>query len=300
MSCTVFAENMGLFHKGSGGKGVAPGDVCLTPPPPPAGPVPVPYVNMLQASNLAKGSKSVKIQGEPTALESQSNVSTSNGNEPGSQPPKGVVTATNKGKGSFKLWSFTVKVEGKGVCRHGDMMGQNHMSDPPNCIDAAALTKFEAALKKLGVLDEPCPPYKRSSHAPKPDPQPEQIDAVNGKPCWECKKVNPKLQEAIWDTAKVTDASGANVYVKGVLKVEPKPNPRVHGRSNEAGAGMTHDHQPPMNVAWKMGGCHMPDPDGDPTGFQKHFGKAKAVKPHCSAHASSQGGTVRAYAADME
>ena len=41
--------------------GVAPGDVCLSPPPPPTGPVPVPYVNMLSASDLTKGSKSVKI-----------------------------------------------------------------------------------------------------------------------------------------------------------------------------------------------------------------------------------------------
>lgn len=39
MGLSVFAENLGLFHKGSGGKGVAPGDVCLSPPPPPTGPM---------------------------------------------------------------------------------------------------------------------------------------------------------------------------------------------------------------------------------------------------------------------
>ncbi len=125
MGLTVYAENMGFFHKGSGGKGIAPGDVCMTPPPPPAGPIPVPYVNIAQASDLTKGSKTVKIDGEPTALEDVSEVSTSTGNEPGSQPPKGVVSSTNKGKASFTMWSFTVKVEGKGVCRHGDPMFQN-------------------------------------------------------------------------------------------------------------------------------------------------------------------------------
>jgi uncharacterized Zn-binding protein involved in type VI secretion len=299
MGLTVYAQNMGFFHKGSGGKGIAPGDVCMTPPPPPAGPIPVPYVNIAQASDLTKGSKTVKIDGEPTALEDVSECSTSSGNEPGSQPPKGVVTATNKGKASFKLWSFTVKVEGKGVCRHGDMMVQNTASDPPNCIDAAAMTQFKAILAEIDT-SKPCEDYVRGKHAPKPDPTPEQVKKVNGKPCWECKMVDPSLTEAIWDTTKTLSATGENQYVKGHLQVEPKPNPRVHGRSNEDGAGMTHDHQPPMNVAWKMGGCHMkPVAPADPTGFQKHFGSADAVVPHCSAHASSQGGTVRAYAADM-
>lgn len=32
MALTVFAEKMGWFHKGSNGKGIAPGDVCLSPP----------------------------------------------------------------------------------------------------------------------------------------------------------------------------------------------------------------------------------------------------------------------------
>ena len=83
MGLTVFTENLGFFHKGSGGFGIAPGDVCLSPPPPPTGPVPVPYVNSLQASDLSKGSKSVKIDGEPTALEDISYVSTSTGDEGG-------------------------------------------------------------------------------------------------------------------------------------------------------------------------------------------------------------------------
>ena len=79
MSNSVYANAMGLFHKGSGGQGIAPGDVCLSPPPPPAGPVPVPYVNMLSASDLTKGSKSVKVQGNPTALEDTSEIASSTG-----------------------------------------------------------------------------------------------------------------------------------------------------------------------------------------------------------------------------
>lgn len=124
MGLTVFAEKMGLFHKGSGGMAIAPGDVCLSPPPPPAGPVPVPYPNSLSAGDLTKGSKSVKVDGEETALEDASAVSTSTGDEGGTQGGN-VVTHKTKGKACFNLWSFTVKVEGKGVCRHGDPMGQN-------------------------------------------------------------------------------------------------------------------------------------------------------------------------------
>jgi uncharacterized Zn-binding protein involved in type VI secretion len=124
MGLTVFAEKMGFFHKGSGGHGVAPGDVCLSPPPPPAGPAPIPYVNSVSSSDLSDGSQSVKIDGEPTALEDSSTVSTSTGDEAGTQGGN-VVTHKTKGKAAFTLWSFTVKVEGKGVGRHGDPMGQN-------------------------------------------------------------------------------------------------------------------------------------------------------------------------------
>lgn len=179
MGLTVYAEGMGLFHKGSGGQGIAPGDVCLSPPPPPAGPVPVPYVNSLMASDLSNGSKTVKVDGEPTALEDQSEISTSMGDEPGTQGGN-VITHKTKGKGFFSLWSFTVKFEGKGVCRHGDMMGQNSASTPPGCFDAAATVR----LMMLFGYDpaKPCPPnsYKRPSGTPNDD----QRDALGPQTCW--------------------------------------------------------------------------------------------------------------------
>jgi uncharacterized Zn-binding protein involved in type VI secretion len=177
MGVTVFAEGMGFFHKGSGGRGVAPADVCLTPPPPPAGPMPVPYVNTLSASDLAKGSKTVKIDGEPTALEDASEVSTSTGDEPGTQGGN-VVTHKTKGKGFFMLWSFTVKCEGKGVCRHGDPMGQNSGTPPAGTVDAQALTDF----KRLPWVKpgSPCPrqyPGHISTTV-------KQRQKIKGKTCW--------------------------------------------------------------------------------------------------------------------
>jgi hypothetical protein len=135
MALTVFAEKMGFFHKGSAGIGIAPLDVCLSPPP---GPVPIPYTNVLFAKDLINGSKTVRIDGEPTFLEDRSETSTSIGDEGGTLGGS-VVTGVILGKGYFMVWSMTVRIEGLGVCRHGDMMGQNSASAPPSSLDAAAI-----------------------------------------------------------------------------------------------------------------------------------------------------------------
>ncbi|MFO7567927.1 MAG: DUF4150 domain-containing protein [Enhygromyxa sp.] len=140
MALTVFAEKMGFFHKGSAGIGIAPLDVCLSPPP---GPVPIPYTNVLFAKDLIKGSKTVRIDGEPTFLEDYSETSTSIGDEGGTLGGS-VVTGVILGKGYFMVWSMTIQIEGLGVCRHGDMMGQNSASSPPSSIDAAAIAKHSA------------------------------------------------------------------------------------------------------------------------------------------------------------
>lgn len=286
MSLTVFAQMMGLFHKGSGGKGIAPLDVCLSPPPPPAGPVPIPYVNMLSAADLTKGSKTVKIDGEPTALEDASEVSTSTGDEPGTQGG-GVVTHKTKGKGSFTLWSFTVKVEGKGVARHGDMMLQNTASKPPNCIDAAAITKFEAAFPNKG----PCKTkYRRGRHAPPINDA--QYDACLGGPCWECAKL--PNDPGVWDTL-IEEADGEYQFHEGTLVVKDRKRKKVHAKSKRDKKGkvvqeaFTPDHQPPLVVAWRMGGCH------DPKKFKEFMADTTNVKPHCRKHAQSQGSQAAAY-----
>jgi hypothetical protein len=180
MGLTVFAENMGLFHKGSGGTGIAPADVCLSPPTPPAGPVPVPYVNNVQASDLADGSQTVTADGEPTALEDSSNIATSTGDEAGTQGGN-VITHQTKGKGYFKLWSFTVQIEGKGVDRHGDPIGQNCSSMPPGAVDFAAITQFQMYAKTKGRCKKANPRNGGTNKAQKKE--------VRGGPCWQCGRV---------------------------------------------------------------------------------------------------------------
>lgn len=236
MALTVFAEGMGLFHKGSGGKGIAPGDVCLSPPPPPAGPLPVPYVNLCNAADLTEGSRSVKVDGEPTALEDSSKVSTSTGNEAGTQGGN-VITHKTKGKAVFMMWSLTVKVEGKGVCRHGDPMGQNCMTPPVGIVEPSAVTSVGRSKGWTGA--EPCKSrYKRPKEG---RPNSKQKKKIAGQMCWRCKKRKATIP----------------------------------------------DHQPPLIVAWYLGGCH------DKKAF-KQWAKSTAAtkKGHCRACSRKQGGTV--------
>ncbi len=287
MSNTVFAEGMGLFHRGSGGKGIAPLDVCLSPPPPPTGPVPVPYVNLLQASDLTKGSVTVSIQRHPTALENASEVSTSTGDEPGNQGG-GVVTHKTKGKGSFKNWSRTVKVEGKGVACHGHMMGQNTASDPPNCIDAAAVVNFKL---ELGDVSDkgPCPPYDRDRDSPAITS--EQDEAVKGKTCWECARQKAAGEEPV--TVDPNNPAAFGNWLRNEAEFLSRSGGKYATRAREA---MTPDHQPPLCVAWALGGCHIEPTDTDPTGFKQKMSKKEMVKPHCRRHSNSQGSQAAAFA----
>ncbi len=278
MGNTVFADGMGLFHKGSGGKGVAPVDVCLTPPPPPAGPLPVPYVNMLQASDLAKGSKKVKIQGEPTALEDASNISTSTGNESATQGG-GLVTHKTKGKGSFTLWSFTVKVESKGVCCNGHPMLQNTASTPPNIVCAAALVNANLAKHGFTDVDYTCTACEEAAfkrHAPKAA-QKQRVKEMGALPPT-VPPTPPPFGGGCWSCSKISNRGKTK---KGNFYSRKKWTP---------------DHQPPQKFVWmQKGGCK--GACDDPPDDKKAKDKFKAWAddpdtciPQCASCSSSQGG----------
>lgn len=127
MAASTNVNNRTVVHKSSGGVAINFPDVCKTPAPP-AGPIPIPYPNIAKSSDTAKGSKSVKIDGNPIMLK-DSNFSTSTGDEAGSVG--GIVSGCTKGKAEFINYSFDVKVDGKNVPRLGDMMIQNKKNTPP-------------------------------------------------------------------------------------------------------------------------------------------------------------------------
>ena len=127
MGVTVGVNGLSVVHKSSGGVSAAFPDVCKTPMPP-AGPVPIPYPNIAQSSDTDKGSKNVKIDGNPVCLQ-DSNFKQSTGNEAGSAG--GIASGKTKGKAEFVNYSFDVKIEGKCVPRAFDPMIHNDKNTPP-------------------------------------------------------------------------------------------------------------------------------------------------------------------------
>ena len=126
MTASANVNNRTVVHKSSGGVAINFPDVCKTQ----CGPsvVPIPYPNIAKSSDTAKGSTSVKIDGNPIMLK-DSNFSTSTGDEAGAIG--GIVSGCTKGKAEFINYSFDVKIDGKNVPRLGDMMIQNKKNTPP-------------------------------------------------------------------------------------------------------------------------------------------------------------------------
>lgn len=133
MPATVFANMMAVSCKAGDGKSIcAMPDVCLTPPAPPAGPIPIPYPNTGMATDTDGGSKEVKINDKEVMLKDKSSFKKSTGDEAAtSGQGANVITHKIQGKCFFKAWSMDVKVEGENVVRHFDIMTHNHASDPP-------------------------------------------------------------------------------------------------------------------------------------------------------------------------
>ncbi len=130
MPATVIVNMMTVVHASSNGMVMFMPDVCLTPAPP-APPIPIPYPNIAQSSQIMQGSTTVKADGNPVMVQ-DSKFSMSSGDEAGSAGG-GVVTHTIKGKAEFVNFSFDVKFDGKMVGRLLDPMVGNEMSGkPPN------------------------------------------------------------------------------------------------------------------------------------------------------------------------
>ena len=133
MAKEVYANGMDVSAKSGSGKIIAGfPSVCLSPPSPPAGPIPVPYPCSSFSKDLKKGTKKVKVGGKPAALFGPSYFKSSPlGNEACTKSfGMSVVTHKNTGKSYFQASSMDVKFEGKKVCRHLDLTSSNHASMP--------------------------------------------------------------------------------------------------------------------------------------------------------------------------
>ena len=78
MGKNVFGNGMEIGAQASDHKCIAAmPDVCLSPPSPPAGPLPVPYPNTSFSRDLKDGTKDVFIGGQPVCKDSKSYYQTS-------------------------------------------------------------------------------------------------------------------------------------------------------------------------------------------------------------------------------
>lgn len=168
MGTEVYANGMNIACKAAAGKTIAAmPDVCLSPPTPPAGPVPIPYPNTAMASDTTNGSKTVQINSEEVMLKDQSTFKQSNGDEAATKSlGMGVVTACIQGEVAFVAWSMDVKFEGANVPRHLDLTLHNEQSVPANTptwpyVDTMAMGADHPCSKDHAKEREACGPLEK-------------------------------------------------------------------------------------------------------------------------------------------
>jgi uncharacterized Zn-binding protein involved in type VI secretion len=127
----VYINGREAVHKGCGGMAIAFPDVCLCPPGPPAGPVPVPLTNTVQAKDMVGGALSVVIQGYPAGHKG-SRFARSTGNEVAANTGGGITSHVVQGEARFASGSPDVVIEGNPAARHGDIVRQNAGNCPPS------------------------------------------------------------------------------------------------------------------------------------------------------------------------
>jgi hypothetical protein len=155
MGQTVDANGRSILHKGHGMTHTcAVPDVCKTPSP--AGPVPIPYVNIAMDSDLADGAGSVQIEGNPVANVG-SKLSTSSGDEAGTVG--GLISSKFKGTVTWTMGSLDVKAEGKGVVRFLDNAFHNG-----NTFNVAFINMGGTGAAYADDSPGPCPICNKGPH----------------------------------------------------------------------------------------------------------------------------------------
>ena len=173
MTRGVYAGKWEIAAKNGMNKSIARfPDVCLSPPSPPAGPIPIPYPNTSFSNKLESGSSTVKIGGQPVALAQKSYYKMPVlGNEAATRTfGAAIITHQITGKTYFQAWCMDVMFEGKNVCRHFDITTSNHASyvgsTPPNLTGESLNAKQAKDDAKAGK----CPCCKNALHEWQKDP----------------------------------------------------------------------------------------------------------------------------------
>jgi len=212
MSCEVYANNNEISCKGGDNKVIAEfPDVCLTPPSPPAGPIPVPYPDTSFSKDMKEGSKTVQIKGKEVMLKDKSYYKTSPLGDEAATNGLGanVLTHTITGKTYCVAWSMDVKIEGENVDRHMDMTTSNHMCAPqPGGTPPANLTigAMKPVIPGQKYTDQTCTDAER--------------DALHKDIDKKCKKDMSKVPLRQDIASYATDAAAKKRVCAGLRKKE--------------------------------------------------------------------------------
>ena len=164
---SVFANGMEVSGKATPNKTIAAmPDVCLSPPPPPAGPVPLPYPMTGMASDTTDGCTSVIVKGKEAGKKNSTKYSKTMGNEPATNS-FGANILTHKLSSSLKFaaYSFDVIFEGGGACRFSDLTTQNHMNAGGGSVGMSAAS----AAAGMGPGENPCAKLDEANKAVRSD-----------------------------------------------------------------------------------------------------------------------------------
>jgi hypothetical protein len=202
MATHVYANSNEIASKSADGSSRhAFPDVCHTPPatasPTPIKPfppgVPIPYPNSCHASDITNGSRTVFILGKEIALENHSYFSVSEGDDAATKKlAKGIISGAVKGRCFFQTWSPNVKVEGRAVTRHLDLVSHNH-KNPSNTglfpyLSNAATTRYckkENDRIKKACADDDSDQTKKGKKKPKRRTEgPKQNRDGTSTPAW--------------------------------------------------------------------------------------------------------------------
>lgn len=128
MSANVFANGREVSaSKDSNQVIAAMPDVCLSPPGPPAGPIPLPYPDFSKAADTNEGARTVKIGGDQVGIKNNSNYKQCKGDEAATRSfGMNVGSHCLGGKTIAQAWSFDVKFEGKNALRLLDLTTNNN------------------------------------------------------------------------------------------------------------------------------------------------------------------------------
>ena len=152
---SVFANSKRVSGKKTPNKSApAMMSVCLSPPSPPAGPIPVPYPVADTGSHTADGTGSVQIEKKEVGKKNSSIYSKCSGNQPATRSfGMDIVSHVIEGSTRFQAYSFDVLFEKGGADRFMDLTTSNHSNTGTattmSAADAATAEAQAASCKAL-------------------------------------------------------------------------------------------------------------------------------------------------------